>query len=149
MDKIKQTSDVISEKPILLRFGFLWFLMRPLTLSQIYEIGAIVQNIEEVNLPEGEFNPVVEMLRRYTDMKICSSIVVKMLFRRKLKRILFGWYVKKHLTMAKYKKVIEFGAMSFQAAFFLTSFTFLKGTKEVTKQTNTESVTHLGDSSVE
>lgn len=114
-------------------------------MAQIYDIGAIVEKTEEIAL-EGEFNPIVEMLSRYTDVKLCSEVVVVMLFRTRIMRKVFGWYIKHHLTMQRYKKIIEYGAITFRAAFFLTSFSFLKGTKEMTKTTNTAEATARGGS---
>lgn len=141
---IKKTTDVLTEKPIVVRFGLLFFVIRPMTMAQIYEIGAIVEKTEGIDL-DGDFNPIVKMLESYKDVKHCSDVIVTMIFRSRIMRKLLGWYIKKHLTMERYRKIIEFGALSFQAAFFLTSFTFLKGTKEVTKPTNTAKATVHGD----
>lgn len=142
---IKKTSDVLTEKPIIVRFGLLFFVIRPMTMAQIYEIGAIVEKTEGIDL-EGDFNPIVKMLESYKDIKVCSEVATTMVFRSRWMRKLFGWYIKRHLTMARYQKIIEFGAITFRAAFFLTSFSFLKGTKEVTKMTNTAAATAHGDS---
>lgn len=145
---IKKTSDVLTEKPIIVRFGLLFFVVRPMTMAQIYEIGAIVEKTEEMDL-NGDFNPVVKMLSSYKDIATCSEVATTMVFRNRWMRKLFGWYVKRHMTMARYQKIIEFGAITFRAAFFLTSFSFLKGTKETTKMTNTARATAHGVSSGE
>lgn len=142
---IKKTADVLTEKPIIIRFGLLFFVVRPMTMAQIYEIGAIVEKTEGIDL-NGDFNPIVKMLQSYKDIKTCSEVATTMVFRNRLMRKLFGWYIKHHLTMARYQRIIEFGAITFRAAFFLTSFSFLKGTKEVTKMTNTAAATARGDS---
>lgn len=142
---IKKTSDVLTEKPIVVRFGLLFFVIRPMTMAQIYEIGSIVEKTEGLEL-EGDFNPIVKMLESYKDIKICSEVACVMMFRSIWMRKLFGWYVKHQMTMARYQKIIEFGAITFRAAFFLTSFSFLKGTREVTKMTNTAEATARGDS---
>ena len=142
---VKKTSDVLTEKPIVLRFGLLFFVVRPMTMAQIYEIGAIVEKTEGIDL-NGEFNPIVKMLESYKDIETCSEVAVTMIFRSRWMRKLFGWYIKHHLTMSRYQKIVEFGAITFRAAFFLTSFSFLKGTKEMTKMTNTAKATALGDS---
>ena len=142
---IKKTSDVLTEKPIIIRFGLLFFVIRPMTMAQIYEIGAIVEKTEEIEL-EGDFNPIVKMLESYKDIKACSDVATTMVFRSRWMRKLFGWYIKNHLTMARYQRIIEYGAITFRAAFFLTSFSFLKGAKEVTKTTNTAAATARGGS---
>lgn len=144
---VSKTADVITEKPMWIRFGLLYFLMKPMTMAQIYEVGAIVEKTEGIDL-KGEFNPVVEMLSRYEDVNTCSQVAVTMLFRSRIMRKVFGRYVRHNMTMTHYKRIIEFGAITFQAGFFLTSFTFLRGAKETTKMTNTaEAIVH-GDSSV-
>ena len=51
--------------------------------------------------------------------------------------------------MKKYQTMMEYYLMTIRAAFFLISFTSLKGMKEITKQTNTAEATALGDSLVE
>lgn len=145
---IKKTSDVITEKPIIVRFGLLCFVVKPMTMAQIYEIGAVVEKTEGIDL-NGDFNPVVKMLSSYKDVKTCSEVATIMVFRSRWTRKLFGWYIKHHMTMARYQKIIEYGAVTFRAAFFLTSFSFLKGTKEITKTTNTAEATAHGGSSAE
>ena len=142
---VQKTADVITEKPKYMRFGLLYFVLRPMTMAQIYEVGALVEKTEGIDL-QGEFNPIVEMLSRYRDVDTCSKVATIMLFRSRLMRTLFGRYVRHHMTMNRYKEIIEFGAITFQAGFFLTSFSFLRGTKETTKMTNTAEVTALGDS---
>lgn len=142
---IKKTSDVLTEKPIIVRFGLLFFVIRPMTMAQIYEIGAVVEKTEGIDL-NGDFNPIVKMLQSYKDIEKCSEVATIMIFRSLWMRKAFGWYVKHHMTMARYQKIIEYGAITFRAAFFLTSFSFLKGTKEVTKMTNTAAATVHGDS---
>lgn len=143
---VAKTADVITEKPIWMRFGLLYFVLRPMTMAQIYEVGALVEKTEGLAL-KGEFNPIVEMLSRYQDVNTCSQVATIMLFRSRLMRKLFGWYVRHNMTMSRYKQIIEFGAITFQAGFFLTSFSFLRGAKETTKMTNTAEATALGDSS--
>lgn len=142
---VQRTAEVLTEKPRCLRFGLLFFALRPMTMAQIYEIGALVEKTEGIDL-HGDFNPIVEMLSRYKDVKLCSQVVVIMLFRSRIMRKLFGWYIRHHLTMSRYQEVIEFGAITFHAGFFLTSFSFLRGAKETTKMTNTAVATALGDS---
>lgn len=132
-----------------INIGFFWFKIKPLTLSQIWEIGSIVENLEQLDIENSNANIVTEMMKRSDMIKECLDIVLTIIFRGKIKRFLFGRYIKKRLTMNHYKKIIEYSLISFQAAFFLTSLTFLKGTKTITSQTNTEGATVLGDSSEE
>lgn len=148
MNTTKITSDTISEKPRLIRFGFLFFTMRPLTLSQIWEVGSILEDTEIIEVKNGE-NVISAMLSRVSNIKASEKILVVMLFRNKAFRKLFGWHIRKHLTMARYEKMMEYYLATLRAAFFLISFTSLKGIKEITKRTNTAEATALGDSSEE
>lgn len=148
MNNTKTTSDVISEKPRLIRFGFLFFVMRPLTLSQIWEIGAILEEEEMKPVGDGA-NVIAAMLERLDNMKAAQRIIVTMLFRSSVLRLVFGWFIKRNLTMERYQLMMEYYLMTIRAAFFLISFTSLKGMKEITKQTNTAEATALGDSLVE
>ena len=52
----KSTAGAITEKPIFVFFGMIPFLVRPMTLAQIWQIGEKIGDIEEINI-EGEFNP--------------------------------------------------------------------------------------------
>ena len=136
--KKQRTSDVISEKPRLIRFGFLFFLMRPLTLSQIWETGRV---LEKMNLKDviDRDNMVALILGQPDNVKLSAEVITHMMFRSLPMRKLFGWYVKKNLTMKLYRKALEYYLVSLHPAFFLISFTSLKGVKEVTKLTNTQS----------
>ena len=145
MAHIQKVADTISEKSALVWFGIFPILIRPLTLAQIYDIGAVVERMGVIDI-DGEFNPVVKMLQQYKEIKECTDIVKICCFRKRWKRKVFGRIITSNLTMMRYKQVIEVAALSFGAAFFLTSFTFLKGTKEVTKRTNTDEATASGDS---
>lgn len=145
MEEKKKVSDTLSEEPIFIMAGLLPILVRPATLSQIYEVGAILEKVSSVELRD-KVQPMLEMMARYKDLKVCTEIFITLAFRSKIKRALFGWYVRKTLTMQSYQKLLEFAAETFSASFFLISFTFLKGTKEITNPTNTNSATVLGDS---
>ena len=146
MRQTQLTSDTLSEKPRLIRFGFLFFTMKPLTLAQIWEVGSVLegQDIKPVN---GDVNVMAEMLERVDNIKAAQDIALIMLFRSCWKRKLFGWFVRSRLTMGRYQKMMEYYLMTPRAAFFLISITSLKGVKEMTKRTNTAEAIALGDSS--
>ena len=148
MNTTKLTSDTLSEKPRLIRFGFLFFRMKPLTLAQIWEVGGILEQ-QEIKAVDGDVNVIAEMLERVDNIKAAQEIAVAMLFRSALSRWLFGSFVKSRLTMERYQQMMEYYLMTLRAAFFLISFTSLKGVKEITKKTNTPEATALGDSSEE
>lgn len=144
-EEAKKVAQTLTEQPTIVRIGMFWFLQKPLTMAQIYEIGAIIENTEELD-DSVKAQPISAILARYKDIKVCTEVVVTMLFRGRFKRWLWRKYILNHLTMATYKQVFEYGAMTFQAAFFLTSFIFLKGIKTTTSKTNTEEATAHGDS---
>lgn len=147
MNKTQITSDTLSEKPRLIRFGFLLFLMRPLTLSQIWEISALLENVEAQDL-KGKVNVIAEMLGQKNNLQQASKVVTAMLFRSSLNRVIFGRFIRKRLTMKRYQTMMEYYLMTLRAAFFLISITSLKGIREIAKPTNTAEATVLGDSSV-
>ena len=140
-----KTHDTITERPLLIRVGLLFFMARPLTLAQLWRVGAIVAEMPELNL-EGRFNPMAKVLERPNDFRLCTEIFIALLFRSWLSQKLFGWYIRKHLTPQQYAKLLTYTTQSFDASFFLTNLTFLKGIKTVTSQTNTDEAIALGDS---
>ena len=143
---LTKVADTILENDITtVNIGWFCFAIKPTTLAQVYELGAIVEHMEQLGL-EGNINVVIETLKRYNDLQAMNDIALVLLFRSKFKRKLFKRYIAKRLTMDIYKKILETGLASFKAAFFLTSITFLKGVRETTKQTNTAAATALGDS---
>lgn len=146
MENTNKTTKVITEKPMWIHIGFFWFLLKPLTLAQIWELGSYLENVEDIEIKNGNNTVVAETLNHHRAMKSCAEMMKIILFRGRLKRWLFGRYIKNHITMAQYKKVMEYSFISMQASFFLTSFTFLKGIKTITNPTNTSDPTALGDS---
>lgn len=126
----------------------MFFLARPLTLAQLWKVGSIVSEMPELDL-DGKFNPLAKVLERPDDFKVCTEVFIALLFRGWLKRKLFGWYIRKHLTAKQYAKLLAYTTQSFDAGFFLTNLTFLKGLRTVTSQTNTDAVTAPGVSSGE
>lgn len=148
MGTVRKTSNTISEKPMYIRFGWLVFKIKPATLLQIYEAGSELEETNSLDL-KGKINPVEVLLKSYKDIDIASKIVVILMFRSLLCRLLFGRFVRHRLDMYKYQKIMDYSVLSFNATFFLTNFTFLKGVREVTKPTNTPEATARGDSSEE
>ena len=63
MTHVQKVADTISEKSALVWFGIFPVLIRPLTLAQIYDIGAVVERMGVIDI-DGEFNPVVKMLQQ-------------------------------------------------------------------------------------
>lgn len=135
MEQENKTSSVLAEKAIWVRFGLIPFRIRPLTLAQIWEIGEKVQECKQLEV-EGRFNAIEKMLSAHQDIRTLQKIVVKAVFRSSVARFLFGWYIRKHTTMKRYKQVISFCSQSFNAPFFFQSLLFLRGAKQVTMNTH-------------
>ena len=146
MEKVEKTTNVITEKPIWVHVGFFWFLLRPLTMAQIWELGSYLSNVEGIEIRNKNNTVIAETLAHHKAMESLAGMMKILLFRGKVKRWLFGRYIKNHITMAEYKKIMEFSFISMQASFFLTSFTFLGGIRTITSPTSTNDPTALGDS---
>lgn len=141
----KKVANTISERPIIIWFGCLPFIVRPLTFTQLFEIGAISKDMPEVdqNKVDGRTN-VSATLLYYEEARRMSDIAVMTIFRSVWGRTLFGKFIKKRLTVRKYKKLQDYMAQTMDATFFLSTIIFLKGLNETTKPTNTPEATALG-----
>ena len=146
-EKKKRASDVLSEKAIWLNIGWLWFLLRPLTLGQIYEMGAIAVSIDADDIDMNRrVNVLAEMINHYEDADRMRRAAVVMLFRSRIMRWLFGWYVRRRITVAVFQKIISYTARTFDVNFFLTSIIFLR---RITIMTEPKPTTAHGQSSEE
>ena len=143
----REVANTLSEKGIFIRFVFLPFRLRPITVAQIYEMGAIANDINADGLEEKKkIKILAETIAHYNDARIMSKVFVICLFRSLLMRFLFGWYIRHNLTMREYEKLITFESTSFNINFFLTSIIFLKKT---TTMTNPNPTTAHGQQWVE
>ena len=143
----REVANTLSEKGIWVRIGFLPFRLRPITLAQIYEMGAIANDINADGLEEKKkIKILAETIAHYNDARIMSKVFIICLFRSLLMRFLFGWYIRHNLTMREYEKLITFESTSFNINFFLTSIIFLKKT---TMMTNPNPTTAHGQQWVE
>ena len=146
----KEVANTMSERPILIWFGFIPFLVRPLTFTQIYDLGSISKDMPEVEQQrvDGRTN-VSATLLYYEEAPRMSEIAVMTIFRSVWMRKLFRKFIKKRLTVRKYKKLQNYMARTMDATFFLSTIIFLKGLNETTKTTNTPEVTAPGQRLVE
>lgn len=141
-NKAKSTAAVFGEKPTWMMFGWLPVRIKPLTLHQIWEIGELLCQCEQMD-SQGQFNAIEKMLAAHADLRLVQKVVVKAIFRTSIARVLFGWYIRRLTTMKRYRKVIEFCATSFDAPFFFQSMIFLRGAKRIV--TNTHEAQAHGD----
>lgn len=136
----------MTERGTWVKFGWIPFRLRPLTLAQIWEIGEEISKCGMLELT-GTFNAVEVMLSRHEDVRRLQRVIIIALFRSRVMRRLLGWWIRRKTTMERYERVIDFCARSFSAPFFFQSMTFLRGAKDVT--TNTREAQARGDSSEE
>ena len=143
----REVANTLSEKGIWIRIGVLPFRLRPITLAQIYEMGAIANDINADGLEEKKkIKILAETIAHYNDARIMSKVFIICLFRSLLMRFLFGWYIRHNLTMREYEKLITFESTSFNINFFLFFIIFLKKT---TTMTNPNPTTAHGQQWVE
>lgn len=143
----KKTADVLTEKSRWIRIGWLFFILRPVTLGQIYEMGEQVEDMEIGDLSlNNRMNTIAEMAAHHKNAPKLQKIFLICLFRTRLMRFLFGWFIKHRLTPKHINILIESLTVSYSANFFLTSIIFLRQTKTLTEPRQT---TALGQQSEE
>lgn len=140
--KKNSTAGAITERPIFVCIGMIPFLVRPMTLAQIWQIGEKIGDINEIEIEE-EFNPYQKVFSMFKDVRNANEITPIIVFRSRLMRKIFGGFLRKRMTMNKYNKLLQYASLSFDASFFLQSITFLKGCSQTA--TNTKEATALGD----
>ena len=146
----KRVSDTIGERPTIIRFGLLPFFVYPITYNQIWDIGEITKDLPEITQDKvKDLLDVSATLLFHGESKKMAEIAVLTMFRSSWMRWLFGGYIKKRLTVRRYKKLQDYMAKTMDATFFLHTIIFLKGLNEITRTTNTPEVTPLGQPSAE
>ena len=146
----KRVADTIGERPTIIRFGLLPFFVYPITYNQIWDIGEITKDLPEITQDKVKgLLDVSATLLFPGESKKMAEIAVLTMFRSSWMRWLFGGYIKKRLTVRRYKKLQDYMAKTMDATFFLHTIIFLKGLNEITRTTNTPEVTPLGQPSAE
>lgn len=141
----KQTSETIIEKPIFIHIGLFYFLVRPITLAQIWELGGVVDDIHNID-PQEKIMPFAKLVEMHKDIELCAEASLVMIFRSSWKRKLWGWYIKRRIRSEHFVELINYTIQTFRPAFFLTSLISLKGISQMTTSTNTDFQTALGGS---
>lgn len=117
----------MTERGTWVKFGWIPFRLRPLTLAQIWEIGEEISKCGMLELT-GTFNAVEVMLSRHEDVRRLQRVIIIALFRSRVMRRLCGWWIRWNTTMERYERVIDFCARSFSAPFF-SKYDFPKRSK--------------------
>lgn len=103
-------------------YSLVWLppiLVRPITFTQIYDLGSVSKDMPEVEQQkiDGRTN-VSATLMYYEEASRMSEIAVMTIFRSVWMRKLFRKYIKKRLTVHKYKKLQDYMAQTMDANFF-------------------------------
>ena len=130
----KKTADVLTEKGKWMRIGLLFLHLKPLTLGQIYEIGAFTCQMEGKELDlKARVLASAEMLARYNSAKLMQEIFLVAAFRKPWKRFIFRRYIFNRLTISMFQNALEIITNAYTANFFLTSIIFLRQTNQITE----------------
>lgn len=130
----KIISQILKEEPVIIRVGWLKCKIRPLTLSQIYEVGTLANDMKPIEVSkDGKINVLQQMVEHGNDARIMSEIFVACAYRKKILRKLFRRYIMKRLETGHLNELVKFLSQSFNVNFFLTSITFLIQTKRMTE----------------
>ena len=134
----ERVHSTLTEKPVKIKVGKLTFKLRPLTLAQIYEIGAIGNELSNDDLgSKDKVKVLAEVIAHYKDAKVMQDMFIAALLPGKIKRFLFKRYVLKRLTVTVFNEFVAYVSRSLDVNFFLTSIIILRKTVEITNPSET------------
>ena len=134
----ERVHSTLTEKPVKIKVGKLTFKLRPLTLAQIYEIGAIGNELSDDDLgSKDKVKVLAEVIAHYKDAKVMQDMFIAALLPGKIKRFLFKRYVLKRLTVTVFNEFVAYVSRSLDVNFFLTSIIILRRTVEITNPSET------------
>lgn len=134
----KKVAETLTEQATKIKVGRFNFKIKPLTLAQIYELGALTNEMDSENVEtEKVVNMVSTALSNYENAKILTEVFIISAFRSHWGRKLWGWYIRKHITVKAYEQFLPALMLSFNANFFLTSIIFLHQTTKITESQTT------------
>lgn len=134
----KKVADALSERSHWIRVDWLHIKIKPLTLSQIYDMGAAANDINADDLQSmDKVNIIALLVKHAKDAKALQDVFLVCAYRKKWKRWLFGRYLRNRLTVEHFNKLLTLIATTFNANFFLTSIIFLSQTKIMTEPSQT------------
>lgn len=137
-DEKRKVANALSERGTWIRVGWLFIHFRPLTLSQIYDMGAAANDIDGSDLQtDDKVNLIAVLLKHSKDAQAMQNVFLVCAFRKSWKRWLFGRYIKNRLTIEHFNRLLTTIATTFNANFFLTSIIFLSQTKIMTEPNQT------------
>lgn len=137
-DEKEIVAKTLTEDSTKITVGKFRFTLRPITLSQIYEMSVLANDIKPADWGDGtKVNVLHELLKHGKDANIMCEIFIVCAFRKKIWRKIWGRYIHKRLDILAFNQLIRYLSTSFNANFFLTSITFLTQTKIMTEPRTT------------
>lgn len=134
-----KTIDTLKERGKFFLVGMLPIYARPLTLSQVIEIGEISGMMEETDIDASK-GVAKFAFDSPLDVECTQEIALIALFRNKALRRMFGWYIKKKMNTRTLKKCMSIVYETFDFAFFFNASIFLRGVKRINGGKETEAV---------
>lgn len=142
----ERVASALAEKSRKIKVGVFTFRMKPMTFAQMYEVGAVGNDIDASDLiGKDKVNIVEETMKHYKDAKEMPRIFLIYVFRSKWKRTLFRRYIYKRLTVNKFHEAMAISMSSFDANFFLTSIISLSQIKKMTEPIEMTPHGHLSE----
>lgn len=143
----RKVANALAERGTWIRVGWMFIYFRPITLSQIYDMGAAANDIDGSDLQsDDKVSLIAALLKHSKDAKAMQNVFLVCAFRKRWKRWLLGRYIRNRLTVEHFNRLLSTIATTFNANFFLTSIIFLSQTKIITEPSQT---TARGQSSEE
>lgn len=131
-------AKTLKEASISIKVGMFKFTLRPVTLSQIYEMAVFANDIEAADWGDGsKVNILYELLKHGKDARLMCEIFIVCAFRKKFWRKVWGRYIRRRLDIGAFNELVKYLSTSFNVNFFLTSITFLTQTKIMTEPRTT------------
>ena len=133
-----QTTDTISERGKFFMIGLLPVYAKPLTLSQVIEIGELASNMSELDSEEEMNNLFRHVFTNTVETECMQEVALIALFRSRILRKIFGWYIRRKLNTKTLKKCWIVIHDTFDYAFFFDTTVSLRGMKWTRKEQTEE-----------
>lgn len=138
----RQVADTLTEKAIRIKVGMFKFRVKQPTLGQLYEMGAIANDIQADDIQQkvdtnARVNVIAEAIAHYKDARVMQQVFILLVFRSRFWRWFWRKYIFHRLTVGTFNELITYISSSVNINFFLTSIIFLKQTTKITEPSPT------------
>lgn len=134
----EKVANTLAERSNWIKVSWMCIRIKPLTLSQIYDMGAAASEINSNDLQVTDKVNIIALLMKHAkDAKALQDVFLVCAYRKKWKRSLFGKWLRNKLTVEHFNRLLAIIAATFNANFFLTSIIFLSQTKIMTEPSQT------------